>query len=513
MSGRGAHQALARLRLLVARVVQRRRSRRREDGAVFPVVIVAILTVFTMATVLFYVGRAGDLRTRAQTAADAAALGAAAEIRDRALEYLVQGTLPFAGFNQESTPQAAQRYAQRNDAKATKVGYGGLFAHTVSVDVKGEQPVDPRDQPKFAPEIAKGFAEANAIATIDFPMNCAIVVAPGDPPFVTGVQCGDTFVPNGANPQDYIHLFKLRLVDKLPPKCGVGGGGGLPPGSGKTVRPVADITPSSGFGIRDGEPHNGVDLPGGGLGAPIFAFADGVVSHAGSASGFGQRIVIDHNLGGQTFSTVYGHMYPEDLMVQPGQHVRAGQMIARVGNNGRSTGPHLHFEYWQGGKDAGHAIGPYPYVQAASPPTGGGSGAAPVAGVNFACGPGGPINGNPGDLELCAEAASAAGFTGDALVTITAIGMAESGCDPRATNANTRSVDYGLFQVNKPAHPYPVSCLFDAACNAKAAYSISKRGSTFMPWCTYKQPACGGNGNNSYAKYLPEARQAVANLG
>lgn len=149
--------------------------------------------------------------------------------------------------------------------------------------------------------------------------------------------------------------------------CGGGGQLPAPGGGGGTVRPVDDIHTSSGFGPRGGEYHRGVDLPSNGLGSPIYAYAKGVVADAGPASGFGQWIVLDHTIHGKKISTVYGHMYPKDLLVSKGDRVKAGQQIARIGSNGHSTGPHLHFEYWVGGRFGGHPIDPYPYVQAARP--------------------------------------------------------------------------------------------------------------------------------------------------
>lgn len=99
-----------------------------------------------------------------------------------------------------------------------------------------------------------------------------------------------------------------------------------------------------------GEDHRGVDLaqPGGALGKPIFAAYNGKVVASGPASGFGNWIVIAHTINGKTMSTVYGHMRADDLMVKVGDTVKAGQQIARIGNEGQSTGAHLHFEVWEG---------------------------------------------------------------------------------------------------------------------------------------------------------------------
>jgi murein DD-endopeptidase MepM/ murein hydrolase activator NlpD len=100
-------------------------------------------------------------------------------------------------------------------------------------------------------------------------------------------------------------------------------------------------TITSGFGMRWGKMHKGVDIANS-LGTPIYAVADGVVTVAkADPGGFGFYIVIDHGNG---ISTLYGHIYPETVKVKVGQHVKKGQLIAAIGSNGHSTGPHLHFE-------------------------------------------------------------------------------------------------------------------------------------------------------------------------
>ena len=101
---------------------------------------------------------------------------------------------------------------------------------------------------------------------------------------------------------------------------------------------------TSRFGIRadpfgDGhKQHQGVDL-GAAAGAEIVAAADGVVRKAGARGGYGQAVEIDHGAG---ITTLYAHA--SELLVAEGETVRKGQPIARVGETGRATGPHLHFE-------------------------------------------------------------------------------------------------------------------------------------------------------------------------
>jgi murein DD-endopeptidase MepM/ murein hydrolase activator NlpD len=97
------------------------------------------------------------------------------------------------------------------------------------------------------------------------------------------------------------------------------------------------------FAQRWGVMHWGVDIAAPML-TPEYAAAGGTVVRAGPASGYGNVIYIQHPNGDLT---VYGHM--EKVLVRAGQEVKSGQLIARVGSRGFSTGPHLHFEVWAGG--------------------------------------------------------------------------------------------------------------------------------------------------------------------
>ena len=85
--------------------------------------------------------------------------------------------------------------------------------------------------------------------------------------------------------------------------------------------------------------HEGVDI-GKGLGAPIRAVEAGTVVESKASNGYGWIVVIDH---GQ-YQTAYAHMYKKDVKVKVGDLVKKGQVIALMGNNGQSTGPHLHLE-------------------------------------------------------------------------------------------------------------------------------------------------------------------------
>ena len=111
-----------------------------------------------------------------------------------------------------------------------------------------------------------------------------------------------------------------------------------------TLWPVMGRITSS-FGERldpingeEGSFHPGIDIAAS-FGTPVRAPADGVVLKAGFADGYGREIVIDHGNG---ISTVYGHL--SGFAVTPGERVRRGQVIGYLGDSGRSTGPHLHYE-------------------------------------------------------------------------------------------------------------------------------------------------------------------------
>lgn len=118
---------------------------------------------------------------------------------------------------------------------------------------------------------------------------------------------------------------------------------------------------SSGFGPRR-DPftgraamHRGLDFRGP-VGAPILAAADGRVSFVGDRSGYGHVVEITHGNG---MMTRYAHMSRQ--LVRVGQNVDAGDQIGKIGNSGRSTGPHLHFEVHINGRQ----VNPRPFLETA----------------------------------------------------------------------------------------------------------------------------------------------------
>lgn len=84
--------------------------------------------------------------------------------------------------------------------------------------------------------------------------------------------------------------------------------------------------------------HEGLDV-GANYGTPIIAPADGIVTYAGNKAGFGLFVQIDHGYG---IETIYAHS--QKILARNGQRVKRGDLIAKVGSSGYSTGPHLHYE-------------------------------------------------------------------------------------------------------------------------------------------------------------------------
>jgi lipoprotein NlpD len=113
--------------------------------------------------------------------------------------------------------------------------------------------------------------------------------------------------------------------------------------AGLLAWPVRDVIISSVYGRRWGRAHEGIDLAAP-KGTPVFAAREGVVLYASDKlSGYGKMVVLQHE---GDLLTAYAHN--SSLVVREGDRVRAGQMIARVGQTGRASAPHLHFEVRRG---------------------------------------------------------------------------------------------------------------------------------------------------------------------
>ena len=125
-------------------------------------------------------------------------------------------------------------------------------------------------------------------------------------------------------------------------------------------RPVNRGWLSSYFGLRT-DPfsgrrvhHSGVDFAGK-LGSDVVSVAAGVVTFAGKRSGYGNLVEINHGKG---YATRYGHN--SENLVKVGDTVKKGDVVAKMGTTGRSTGPHVHFEVLYNGR----AVNPKKYIHA-----------------------------------------------------------------------------------------------------------------------------------------------------
>ncbi|WP_168702942.1 M23 family metallopeptidase [Gordonia paraffinivorans] len=119
--------------------------------------------------------------------------------------------------------------------------------------------------------------------------------------------------------------------------------------------PLGAYSFTSAFEMRWGSMHGGIDMAAP-LGTPIHAVTDGVVIKAEPASGYGHWVQVRADDG---TVTMYGHMSGSGVLVREGQKVTAGDVIALVGNEGFSFGPHLHFEVWKNGTTK---IDPVPWL-------------------------------------------------------------------------------------------------------------------------------------------------------
>ncbi|WP_157411968.1 M23 family metallopeptidase [Agreia sp. Leaf283] len=123
---------------------------------------------------------------------------------------------------------------------------------------------------------------------------------------------------------------------------------------------------SDGFGYRSSPGgigstnHQGIDFNPG-MGAPIQVIADGTVRLAqkSDAGGYGCYVIVDHNVNGMKFASLYGHMQCSSVAMSKGEDVKVGQQVGNVGSTGTSTGAHLHFEIHDSGDTP---IDPMPWL-------------------------------------------------------------------------------------------------------------------------------------------------------
>lgn len=108
--------------------------------------------------------------------------------------------------------------------------------------------------------------------------------------------------------------------------------------------------------------HNGIDLGNSGnTSTPVLASASGIVTRSGWHHAYGNHVMITHNIEGKIYTTVYAHMHTTPY-VSVGDVVYQGQQIGTMGTTGNSTGPHLHFELYEGYYNYPYSVNPRKYI-------------------------------------------------------------------------------------------------------------------------------------------------------
>jgi murein DD-endopeptidase MepM/ murein hydrolase activator NlpD len=117
---------------------------------------------------------------------------------------------------------------------------------------------------------------------------------------------------------------------------------------------------NDGFGERSDGFHKGIDMMAGN-GTPIYAIADGVATTSVyDGSGYGQHVVVRHNIGGSVVESVYAHMIEGSSPIAAGQPIKVGDFLGLVGDTGYATVSHLHFEIHLDGTP----VDPFAWLQA-----------------------------------------------------------------------------------------------------------------------------------------------------
>jgi len=164
--------------------------------------------------------------------------------------------------------------------------------------------------------------------------------------FIPGVSAARTVKPAPARAtRTAAAASKGTAASRPPPRVKVD--------KGRLLWPVEGGVLTSRFGMRGDERHDGIDI-GAPTGTPIRAADAGEVVYAESTGGYGNLVILRHR---SNLVTVYAHNRRN--LVREGQTVSRGQRIAEVGQTGRATGPHLHFEVHQRGR----LLDPVPFLR------------------------------------------------------------------------------------------------------------------------------------------------------
>jgi murein DD-endopeptidase MepM/ murein hydrolase activator NlpD len=260
-------------------------------------------------------------------------------------QALVDPTAFSATVNSELNRQRDEilqaKQSAEDNLNALTLRLGQMQAHVIRLDAMGQRLTRiaglERGEFDFSSPPAQGGPEENDVLDRD-----AVVM----PDFITQLEELTEQLEN--REQQLSVLENMIMNHNLEAEV-------LPAG-----RPINKGWISSKYGIRNdpftGKPefHKGMDLAGK-EGSEVVAVAAGVVTWAGKRYGYGNLVEINHGKG---YVTRYGHS--KEVKVKVGDTVKKGSTIATMGNTGRSTGPHVHFEVWRNGR----TVDPMKYVQA-----------------------------------------------------------------------------------------------------------------------------------------------------
>ncbi len=152
-----------------------------------------------------------------------------------------------------------------------------------------------------------------------------------------GVSVSDLMAANGIRSAHDLRVGETLVIPGQYSYAYLGPSAGQS-GARRFSWPVDHGVLSSGFGMRDGAMHQGVDIAAP-VGTPVHAAASGVVIFSGRLRGYGNVVIVRHD---GHYVTVYGHDAVN--LVREGEQVRRGQTIGEIGRTGRTTGANLHFE-------------------------------------------------------------------------------------------------------------------------------------------------------------------------
>lgn len=249
-------------------------------------------------------------------------------------------------------------------------GRNNYRAFTKWANENGHSTIDFEANPHKVSEPHWGFLAATYYWTVSRPdLNKAADA--GDVLWASRLINGWVTRPNGLDDRIARYNRALKYGTRLLPDTVKESATVATPSRPKVVHPMGEENGvwrvSSGYGSRWSAFHAGLDFAAP-LGTPIYAVADSTVVQgkdraAGSVSGFGNWVWLDaQDTLGKDF--IYGHMRWADIYVKRGDRVKAGDLIARVGSEGGSTGPHLHFEVWGSpGRTGGKHEDPAPWLK------------------------------------------------------------------------------------------------------------------------------------------------------